>query len=513
MGDGRDTDHVEHERTYAVPDGAAVPFLPGLDGPPVVAEVRRVALRAEYHDTEGLDLLRRGITLRRRTGGDDEGWHLKLPVGPHRRREVHEPLGEQGAGVPAPLLDRVRALARDRPLRPVATVATDREETLLVDAGGEALAVLCDDRVAAGSPLANQGAAVWREWELELAPGRDASDLDALEDALLAAGAHRSDQPSKLARALGRPVTAGAGAEPDLRTAGGVLHARVVEQRAELLRRDADVRAGHDRGVHGMRVAARRLRSTLRTARPLLEPGVADHVRAELRLLGRVLGPARDARVLEVRLRAALEAEPAELVLGPVAARLVTELHRDRDRAAVRVHDALRSDRYWRLLDDLDALVDEPPLSALAAERAGRVLPDLVAREARRVRRAARVVDGTDGPDRDAALHEVRKRARRLRYAAELAATAGPASGRRTRRLVRRAEAVQEALGEHQDAVVAQGALRRLGVAAHLAGENGFTFGLLLGTERLRAVQARARAHAAVDRLPGPARVARWVRP
>jgi hypothetical protein len=46
---------------------------------------------------------------------------------------------------------------------------------------------------------------------------------------------------------------------------------------------------------------------------------------------------------------------------------------------------------------------------------------------------------------------------------------------------------VQEALGEHQDSVVARARLRELGVLAHLASENGFTFGLLYGLEAGRA--------------------------
>lgn len=495
---------VEHERTYEVPDGAGVPF--GPDGDHRVREVRAVRLRAGYLDTERLDLRRRGVTLRRRTGGDDEGWHLKLPVGGDRRLEVRLPLGPGGTDeVPQALLEEVRALVRDRPLRLVATLTTERTEHHLVDADGRALAVLCDDRVAAG--VLDGAATSWREWELELAGGRDEDDLDALEQVVLAAGARRSDQPSKLGRVLPRPA---AGPVPAAGTAGALLHGRLTDLVAELHRRDADVRTGRADGVHRMRVAARRLRAALQTGERLLAPGSADHLRAELRRLGQVLGPARDAEVLEARLRTALDAEPVELVLGPVAARVVTELHRDRDRALTRAHAALGSARYVRLLDDLDAFVDEPPLRRRAHRAAGEVLPDLVARDVRRLRRSARRARGTTGDARDLALHEVRKRAKRLRYAAELAE---PLGSKGSRRLRRRARTLQQALGEHQDAALARAALRRLGVAAHLAGENGFTFGVLLGTERLRARESEERAAVALDRLPGPGRARRWVRP
>lgn len=502
--DARPDRQVEHERTYEVPDGAVVPAGDDAPGALRVGEVRTVRLRAGYLDTERLDLRRCGVTLRRRTGGDDEGWHLKLPVGTDRRLEVRLPLGRGGdADVPQALLDEVRALVRDRPLRLVATLSTERTEHRLLDADGGALAVVCDDRVAAG--VEGGAATSWREWEVELAPGRDEADLDALERAVLAAGARRSDQPSKLGRVLARPQPPD---PPAAGSAGALLHDRLTGLVAELHRRDADVRAGRDEGVHRMRVASRRLRSALQTGRPLLAPGATDHLRAELRLLGQVLGPARDAQVLEVRLRAALEQEPSELVLGPVAARVVTELHRDRDRAAARVQDALASERYARLLDDLDAVVDDLPLRRRGRRPAADVVPDLVRRDARRVHRAARTAARATGRAHDTALHEVRKKAKRLRYAGELAE---PLARKGSRRLRRRAKALQQALGEHQDAAVTRAVLRRLGVAAHLAGENGFTFGVLLGTERLRAHEAQVRAAEALRRLPALGRAGRWV--
>ncbi|WP_460436874.1 CYTH domain-containing protein, partial [Angustibacter speluncae] len=258
MADEHPQRQVEHERTYEVPDGAVVPAGGGDgEGALRVGEVRTVLLRAGYLDTERLDLRRRGVTLRRRTGGDDEGWHLKVPAGTDRRLEVRLPLGDGGDDeVPQALLDEVRALVRDRPLRLVATLTTERTEHHLLDADGAPLAVVCDDRVAAG--VEGGAATSWREWEVELAPGRDETDLDALERAVLAAGAGRSDQPSKLGRVLARPQPPD---PPDEGSAGALLHARLTGLVAELRRRDADVRAGRDEGVHRMRVAARRLRS------------------------------------------------------------------------------------------------------------------------------------------------------------------------------------------------------------------------------------------------------------
>jgi CHAD domain-containing protein len=81
-----------------------------------------------------------------------------------------------------------------------------------------------------------------------------------------------------------------------------------------------------------------------------------------------------------------------------------------------------------------------------------------------------------NGPDRDVALHEARKSARRARYAAE---AASPASGKPARTFARQMKKVQSVIGDHQDAVIARQAARDLGIGAHLAGENAFTYGLL----------------------------------
>lgn len=77
-------------------------------------------------------------------------------------------------------------------------------------------------------------------------------------------------------------------------------------------------------------------------------------------------------------------------------------------------------------------------------------------------------------------MHEARKAAKRARYAAE---AARPSLGKPAKRFAKRVKAVQSLLGDHQDSVVARGALRDLGVQAHAAGESAFTWGLLHGQE------------------------------
>ena len=129
-------------------------------------------LDAVYFDTPGHDLAAHRITLRRRTGGPDAGWHLKLPAGPDARTEVRAPLGDEtdADAVPDELLDVVLAIVRDRPVGPVARITTIRNVDVLYGADGAALAEFCDDQVTASAgPDGDEQR--WREWELELAEG------------------------------------------------------------------------------------------------------------------------------------------------------------------------------------------------------------------------------------------------------------------------------------------------------------------------------------------------------
>jgi CHAD domain-containing protein len=141
------------------------------------------------------------------------------------------------------------------------------------------------------------------------------------------------------------------------------------------------------------------------------------------------------------------------------------------------------------LLEELSSLLAEPPLTGKARRKPKRVT-DRVDEALRRVDAAARHADeAADSGDRDARLHEVRKAAKRARYAAEAAV---PVAGKRAKRLADRMEEVQELLGEHNDGVTARPVLRELGVLAYLGNENGFTFGLLSGLEHEHAERSKA---------------------
>ncbi|HEU0086737.1 MAG TPA: CHAD domain-containing protein, partial [Pseudonocardiaceae bacterium] len=214
------------------------------------------------------------------------------------------------------------------------------------------------------------------------------------------------------------------------------------------LAHDPGTRAGHDpEELHQMRVAVRRIRAALRAARPLLDRTWAEDLRAELGWLGRALGPARDADVLLERLRARAAAfdeagrEAAETLLDALVA--------DRETARAEMLAALRSDRYTTLLRTLAAAVAEP-LPTSGGSAAGPTLTELVRLEYRKLAKAV-LRAGDDPPDE--VLHALRIHGKRLRYTAELAA---PADRKPMRKLVESTVALQDVLGEHQDACVAR---------------------------------------------------------
>lgn len=495
--------HGEVERKYDVDPGAEVPDLGALPEVVRVAAPAAVEQTATYFDTPDLRLLSAQVTLRRRAGGLDDGWHLKLPAAGDRREELRMPL-DGSETPPAALLDRVRVLVRDATVVPSAVLVTHRTVRRLLGEGDAVLAELCDDEVRATTSTASPTVEEWREWELELVDG-PAELLDAAEPVLLCAGARPSTVRSKVARVLAQQLPARPGWQDRSvlgrhPSAGELLTAYVADHVAGLVRQDGLLRTGDQEGVHQLRVAARRLRSALTTYAPILEPGAADALRAELRWFGGVLGEARDAQVLRQRLTRLVEEQPAELVLGPVAERITEELQ-ERYRVGRRhATEVLDGERYFRLLDALEAFLRTPPLNDAAGLDAREVVPDLVQAELDRLRTRDRAHRrATSRADRDLALHEVRKSAKRLRYAAE---TTQPVFGERAAALAARAEALQELLGEHQDSVVSRAALRELGARAHEAGRNGFTFGLLHGVEAGAAAGLERRYAETIAALP-----------
>lgn len=493
----------ETESKYEAPAGSRMPQLDDLPHVNRASDQGKQRLEAEYYDTDGLQLIRAGITLRRRQGGDDAGWHLKVPRNAgsggragsagSSRREIRLPPGPGGGPVPDELAVLVRVHTRGEPLRPVARVTTVRRVLVLSAPSGKSLAEVALDEVSAQTMGDATAVSHWREVEVELTGG-DHRLLEAAGKRLRKAGMAPAARASKLERALGQAPDAlpGEQALSAHSPAGQVVLSYLAAQVGALKSLDPKVRNDEPDAIHQMRVSSRRTRSTLRAFGKVIRRSRTDRLAAELKWLGGVLGPARDAEVIAGHLRAALHEIPAEQNVGPVEARVQGHFAQQGAAARAEVLAALDSRRYFSLLDDLDQLLIDPPFTPKAAKSASEVLPPLVRRAYRRTkRRMRRAWRAPAGQPRDAALHEARKAAKRTRYAGEAVT---PALGKKAKKFTKRIKRVQSVLGDHQDTVVTRQVVRELGMRAHLEGENSYTYGLLHEHDTVAAKRLQAQA-------------------
>ena len=455
---------LEIERKYDVDDGFVVPDLADLSGVASISAPEEECLSATYFDTDDRALLHAAMTLRRRLGGHDEGWHLKLPATEveDERHELQLPAGRSSTRVPQRFRTTLGTLLDDRGLGPVATVDTSRTRRLLLGVDGRRLAEVVDDRVAAtvpgGEPLG------WRELEVELAEG-DRALLDRVERRLLAAGARVSEHHTKLARVLGEPA-----ATPDqpVRPHDPVsllLRLRLESQVRALVLHDPLAREDLTDGVHAMRVATRRLRSALATGRPFLDQSVTEPLRVEIAWLAEVLGGARDAEVMLERLDTTLTSvigDGLTLAADPVVRRdVLSPLELRHGRAITDLNHALRGERYLALLRWLREVVADPPWTPRAELTVRDGYRRRVAHDLRRLERlmGAAAAEVGDSDARSRTLHAARRAAKRARYAVE---PLRPGYGRPADDLVHALKDLQAALGRRQDTVVTRAYLVEL---------------------------------------------------
>ena len=481
-------EHLEREVKLGAWPGFRLPELDdireGLSASPPTEQ----RLEATYYDTPDARLARSGASLRFRTG-DGTGWTLKLPDGDGvapggglSRRELTFP--GDGKAVPPAVETLLAAWVRTSSLVPVARLATHRRAVRLVDEEGSPQAEVVDDEV---SVLHGRRVAVrFREVEAEAAPDAPDDLLPEVVARLRAAGAGPPDPTSKVRRALG-PLAAG---PPELApvelgpapTAGDAFRAAFTASVLRLLGHDLGVRLGEaPEDVHQARVATRRLRSDLKTYGDLLDPAWAGELRTDLKDVASALGAVRDADVLLGRLRgrlASLRDDDA-----PAAERLLSTLEDERREDRRTLLELLASDAYRALLDRLVEGARNPQLTALAGQPAAAVLTELARGPWQKLRAAARRVE-PGGADEE--LHQVRIRAKRARYAAEVAALA---VGRPAQRFAKAVAKLQDGLGELQDAVVAEAWLRS--AAAGAPRPVVLAAGQLVAMERADAERAR----------------------
>jgi inorganic triphosphatase YgiF len=194
------TEHLEIEQKFDVDTEFERPCFGGLTGV-TAAEPVLHHLSATYFDTADKRLAASKITLRRRTGGTDEGWHLKLPASAGARREIHAPLGAAELRVPPELAERVAEVTGGQPLAPIARLDTERTVVALVGDDGRLRAEVADDAVTGRRLPEGAGPLRWREVEVEVMSA-DPELQRAAADVLLTAGARPAGHGSKLARVL-----------------------------------------------------------------------------------------------------------------------------------------------------------------------------------------------------------------------------------------------------------------------------------------------------------------------
>ena len=469
---------VKLERDGALrPDD--VPAALALDGRWQVARPVEHALVAQYFDTADLRLARAAISLRRRVGGPDEGWHLKLPAGADAKHEVHRPLSASTRTVPAALRRVVAVRTDGADLVPVARIRTSRITVAVLDGDREvaelALDQVAGERLAAGPHEPRTLA--WQEVEVELVDG-DRSELAALVGFLHELGLRPASHASKLAHVLDVEPS-----EPGTRWPAGHLRrsspsvmvamAYLDDQVEQLRRTDPLVRADADEAVHDLRVAVRRLRSALRTWRPVVDDGTADALEVDLSWLCDLLGAARDAEVLSEQLVHELVRDETQVAGRAVLRDTERLLVADRRQAHADLLAELSTPRYRALVQALTAFVDDPPLRPSAHRPVEDVGPRRM-RQADRVvrRRMTQALANAAGTERDHLLHQARKAAKRARYAAE---SLEPVYGKGARRYARAMEGLQARLGDHQDTVVLRQRLAEL--ADDASGTAAFAFG------------------------------------
>lgn len=478
---------IEREVKLAASPTFRMPPLDDLGDDVLVIPHDPARLETVYFDTADLRLARWGISLRHREG---QGWTVKLPPEDDgvllARGEFAFP-GEDASSPSGDAVDLIRAYVRTATLRPVVRLRTIRRKTQLLDFDDRGLGEVVDDEV---SVLAGRRvAARFRELEVEITDETPDGLLDEVLRRLHEAGAGAADPTTKYVRAVGplalEPPEVRVRDLPNDATVGAVLGRAFSRSVIHLMRHDAVMRLDVDpEGVHQARVASRRLRSDLRTFRASLDPAWAEPFRAELSWLGTVLGGARDADVLLDRIRGRTGTiPPAE---APGAAAVIEGLEHRRKEAHIALIEALRSDRYITLLDQIVEAAGAPAVLPDADAPARAVAVDLFRGPWQHLRQAVRAAGKQPT---DAELHTIRIRAKRVRYAAD---TVASLRGRSARSFAEAAAGVQVVLGEHNDAVVAEAWLRTW-AAGHRWGDAAFAAGMLAGIERVAAGDARVR--------------------
>jgi CHAD domain-containing protein len=255
----------------------------------------------------------------------------------------------------------------------------------------------------------------------------------------------------------------------------------IAEQCTVIINSEAELRAGEN-VVHTTRVAARRLRSTIRVFPDLFEASEAGHLEEELVWWAGLLGRVRDLDILARRQAALLAQLPPELILGPVASTIETELAVRRKQAADALVEAMDSERFRKLIGLMHHWRSDAPFTAAAAASPNAINP-MIKKAKRKAgkRLVAAVAARRAGEPSDELFHRARRATKRYRYAVE---AAQPLWGSKADKIISERKDLQDLLGNHQDGIVSAGFLRELGGRLGVrSGQNGFSYGVLYARE------------------------------
>lgn len=455
---------TERELKLTVESNFHLPRLPGIPMP-------RRLLISTYYDTAAYDLAHARITLRHRIERGKHAWQLKIPLG-EDRQEV-EVAGDQ-SDPPATLRGLLVVPLAHRKLLPVVTLRVWRTG-LLVRHGRDTIAEIALDTVS----VIKNGRTIqqFRELEIEQRQG-DETALRSLERQMREAGASDHDGRPKFFRALSLQAPTPA---PQTNPKAPVIEhltCALTQHLKWLLAHDPGTRLRTEsESLHQMRVATRRLRAVLRTARPILLSAWVASLDQELDWLSEVLGTARD---LDVQIAyfmeesAGLDARDRKLL-----ATFISHLRSQRDAVQQMVLSELSSARYLDLVRRLQQAAHDPAVieSPLTVRQ--------LARQA--FKKLRKAIKGLRASPSDIALHKVRIKTKRARYAAELARAS---VGKPAARFIKAARAIQDLLGIHQDALQAERHVRQfLKYSTNV--RSGFVAGRMVERQHQRRKDAR----------------------
>ncbi|GAA4285047.1 CYTH and CHAD domain-containing protein [Brevibacterium daeguense] len=513
-------------RAFEIADQSPLPRLTGLPDVSRVQYRPPVAVETVDFDTADRALSSHGILLRRTTGGPSPGWLVTLETAEgemsateeltksDRKAAEGQDANPAQISVPGSLLDLIQAHLRGSQVLPVARQNILHAAVELIDSSGNVIAEIGDDQVAAMAVGTRTQGRVHhrREWTValkaEFGPEKQADVfLDSVAKVLQEAGATSAPAPADVVDDRPAPIPDSQGEDDTT----AVLRAALSSQVERLKAWDPLVRIDAYDSVHQMRVSARALRSIIQTYRPLFSEKEAKELNRELKTLGRILADARDSEVVRDMVDEKVAALPAGTVGTVVSPKIVKHLIRSFDddyrKAHKRVRKELSGNWYFGLLDLLDGFIEnlplDPELTSKQKSDPASLLNPLVDDQLASVLAMARAVESEPDPIEQVELmHEVRKDAKRLRYAISAVSDSGLMEfDAATDSKMKVAKRLQGVLGEHRDSIMFGEHVLASARQEEKSGGNSFGYGVLFAAEFPLRAKAEKKFTKLVQRL------------